>query len=305
MEPENGQDQVNGSPPPPKPKSRRGWMSDSPLDGGSGWPTSAYAIVPRQPGPPKAEETAAEPASKPAPAPEPAPPPEAEPQPSRKGRIGVLIIGLVVLVIAAVGGVLATRETKPDNKNQTETVAAPGPTTEPALPVVVDSGSSRPSTATTASAQTSAGPSLAGSAGASAETTVPAAPPSTAILRAGTAQFVVLAGQPDDAYDFDSGIKQAAGADATAGAIGITAANGAKFALLLSADTPSLAACSALPEDRWVSQVVIGSLVPGARVCMRTSEGRYAWFMTRAGALVTGALYTSNLDFVVYKKSGD
>src|SRR5215468_3277437 len=32
---------------PPKPRNRRGWMSDSPLDGGSGWPTSAYAIVQR------------------------------------------------------------------------------------------------------------------------------------------------------------------------------------------------------------------------------------------------------------------
>nr|BFE66422.1 hypothetical protein GCM10020063_109480 [Dactylosporangium thailandense] len=296
MEPENGQDQVNGSPPPPKPKSRRGWMSDSPLDGGSGWPTSAYSIVPRQPAPPKAEETAGEPAPEPVPVP--------EPEPSRKGRIGVLIIGLIVLVIAAVGGVLATRDTKPETKDQSDTIAAPGPTTEAALPIIVDSGSARPSGAAT-SAQTSTGPSQTVSAGASAETTVPAAPPSTAILRAGTAQFVVLAGQPDDAYDFDSGVKQAAGADATAGAIGISAANGAKFALLLTADTPSLAACSTLPEDRWVSQVVIGSLVPGARVCVRTSESRYAWFMTRAGELVTGALYTSNLDFVVYKKSGD
>jgi hypothetical protein len=32
---------------PPRPRTRRGWMSDSPLDGGSGWPTSAYAIIPR------------------------------------------------------------------------------------------------------------------------------------------------------------------------------------------------------------------------------------------------------------------
>lgn len=31
----------------PKPRTRRGWMSDAPLDGGSGWPTSAYAIIKR------------------------------------------------------------------------------------------------------------------------------------------------------------------------------------------------------------------------------------------------------------------
>lgn len=31
----------------PRPRNRRGWMSDSPLDGGSGWPTSAYAIIRR------------------------------------------------------------------------------------------------------------------------------------------------------------------------------------------------------------------------------------------------------------------
>ena len=36
-----------GEPAPPRPRTRRGWMSDSPLDGGSGWPTSAYAIIPR------------------------------------------------------------------------------------------------------------------------------------------------------------------------------------------------------------------------------------------------------------------
>ena len=65
---EPSHDQVNGS--PPRPRSRRGWMSDSPLDGGSGWPTSAYAIVPRQatpqtqqvPAQPSADTTAQQPA---------------------------------------------------------------------------------------------------------------------------------------------------------------------------------------------------------------------------------------------------
>ncbi|WP_426506025.1 hypothetical protein ACPPVO_49395 [Dactylosporangium sp. McL0621] len=303
MEPENGQDQVNGSPPPPKPKSRRGWMSDSPLDGGSGWPTSAYSIVPRQPTPAREEPR---PAPEPMPAPEPSPEPSPEPErPARKGRIGVLIIGIIVLVIAAVGGVLATREKSSGNDERTDAATATATeTTAPALPVVVETASATPSGATR-SAGAGAAPSAGAGAANSAPASAPAVAPSTGILRTGTAQFVVLAGQPDDAYDFDSATKQAAGADATAGAIGMTAANGAKFAVLLTDDTPSLAVCSAVPADRWVGQVVIGSLVPGARVCMRTSENRYAWFMTRAGELVTGALYTSNLDFVVYKKSGD
>jgi hypothetical protein len=221
----------------------------------------------------------------------------------------VLIIGIVVLVIAAVGGVLATREKSSGNDERTDAATATATeTTAPALPVVVETVSATPSDATRSGdtgAAPSAGASAANSAPASAPAGTPAAVPSSGILRTGTAQFVVLAGQPDDAYDFDSATKQAAGADATAGAIGITAANGATFAVLLTDDTPSLAVCSAVPADRWVGQVVIGSLVPGARVCMRTSENRYAWFMTRAGELVTGALYTSNLDFVVYKKSGD
>ncbi|GAA3268122.1 hypothetical protein GCM10020218_006960 [Dactylosporangium vinaceum] len=313
---ENGQDQVNGS--PPRPKSRRGWMSDSPLDGGSGWPTSAYAIVPRQPAPAKEEPPAPpEPPAEPPVAEERQAPPPA--QRSRSGRIGLLVIGLIVLIVAAVGGVLATRTKTADDRTDAAIASEPAalvpnggdtPTAEAtANPSGGASGqaggvgagggtASTPNSTAPSGSTAAADPSSSGA-------NVPAAPPSTAILRAGTAQFVILAGQPDDAYDFDNGIKQVAGADATAGAIGITAANGAKFAVLLTNDTPSLAACTAVPEARWVSQVVVGSLVPGAKVCVRTSENRYAWFITRAGELVTGALYTTNLDFIVYKKTGD
>ncbi|GAA4254715.1 hypothetical protein GCM10022255_060520 [Dactylosporangium darangshiense] len=300
---EHSHDQVNGS--PPRPKSRRGWMSDSPLDGGSGWPTSAYAIVPRQPAGP---DSAAQP-------PPPAAPPAEEPQPvapgSRKGRIAVLLIGLIVLVIAAVGGVLASRDNADSAKTgadaTTATTPAPDPTTGEPVVAVADPAASASGGASGAPAGSSASGSAAASAsaGTSAEATVPAAPPSTTILRTGTAQVAVLAGKPDDAYDFDSGAKQTAGADVTAGVIGLSAANGAKFAVLVGADTPSLAACSAVPEGQWIGQVLLASLLPGSKVCLRTSEGRYAWFMTRAGDVVNGALYTANLDFIVYKKAGE
>ncbi|GAA2370973.1 hypothetical protein GCM10010170_072230 [Dactylosporangium salmoneum] len=114
-----------------------------------------------------------------------------------------------------------------------------------------------------------------------------------------------MAGQPDDAYDFDSGLKQVAGADATASVLGLSAANGAKFAVLLGGDTPSLATCTAVPETGWTRQIVLATLVPGSKVCVRTSEGRYAWFMTRPGEAVPGALFSANLDYIVYKKTGD
>ena len=314
---EHSQDQVNGS--PPRPKSRRGWMSDSPLDGGSGWPTSAYAIVPRQPAGPSASGASGAAGVPPQP---PDAPPAEEPQPvppaSRRSRIAVLVIGLIVLVIAAVGGVLATRNDSDSAKAGIDATATttPAPDATTGEPVVAvgdpssgasgrtgaGAGAGAPVSGAAASGSAPASSALAsGSAGA----TVPAAPPSTAILRTGTAQLAVLAGQSDDAYDFDSGLKQAAGADATAGALGLSAANGAKFAVLLGGDTPSLAACSAVPESRWTGQVLLAGLVPGSKVCMRTSEQRYAWFMTRAGQAINGALYSANLDYVVYKKSGE
>jgi hypothetical protein len=166
------------------------------------------------------------------------------------------------------------------------------------------------STGASTSLDASGSPAAGGSGGPSAGpgtggSSAPAAPPTT-ILRSGTASLVALAGQPADAYDFDSGAKQPAGADATAGVIGLVAANGARFAVLVTAATPSLAVCSTVPDSQWTGQVMVASLVPGSKVCVHTSERRFAWFMTRAGdAAAGGALFTSNLDFVVYKKAGD
>jgi hypothetical protein len=294
-------------------------MSDSPLDGGSGWPTSAYAIVPRQPAGPSASASGASGAAGVPPQPPDAPPAE-EPQPvppaSRRSRIAVLVIGLIVLVIAAVGGVLATRNDSDSAKAGIDATTTPAPDATTGEPVVAvgdpTSGASGSAGAGAGAGAPVSGAAASGSAPASsalasgsAEANVPAAPPSTAILRTGTAQLAVLAGQSDDAYDFDSGLKQAAGADATAGALGLSAANGAKFAVLLGGDTPSLAACSAVPESRWTGQVLLAGLVPGSKVCVRTSEQRCAWFMTRAGQAINGALYSANLDYVVYKKSGE
>jgi hypothetical protein len=280
-------------------------MSDSPLDGGSGWPTSAYAIVPRQPTSPAAEAAPpAEPAE--ADAAEQPDVSEAPEQRSRAGRISALVIGVIVLIIAAVGGVLATRDKTGSGTTATgATTQAPAPTTgAPAVaagnPSTSTAGSADASAA--GSAGTSAGPSASGGAegSASASGAVPSGEATTttpaitsSILRSGTAQLVVLAGQPDEAYDFDSAAKQAAGADATAGAV------------LATVDTPSLAACSAIPAERWMGQITLAGVLPGSKVCVRTSEQRYAWFMTRAGEPVAGALLTANLDFVVYKKSGD
>ncbi|MEV8515627.1 hypothetical protein [Dactylosporangium sp. NPDC051484] len=301
---EHSHDQVNGS--PPRPPSRRGWMSDSPLDGGSGWPTSAYAVVPRQPAAPVEEA---------APAPPPAHEPEAVARTSRKGRIAVLLVGLVVLVIAVAGGVLATRDDSAKDGTGAATQSEGATTGKSAVPVTdpaaMPSGSAEGGGVggASATAGTSAEPSGSASGAATGPSagasTPPAAPLATGVLRAGTAQLAVLAGRPDEAYDFDSGSKRAAGADVTAGVIGLSAVNGARFAVLLTADTPSLSTCSAVPAGQWTGQVVLASLLPNSKVCVRTSEDRYAWFMTRAGEAVNGAVYSANLDFIVYKKAGE
>jgi hypothetical protein len=290
-------------------------MSDSPLDGGSGWPTSAYQIVPRTssaaPPPPVA-------GPEPAPA---APEPEDEFVPSRKGRIAALAIGLVVLIIAVVGGVLATRDYRARSDADATAVTTPSAnaaaTGVPAAPADdpsasaggVAGGSGAGGAGASLPAGAEAGPSgsaaASASAGASGGPSTPAGPPATGILRAGTAKLAVVAGQPDDAFDFDSGLKQTAGADATAGVLGISAANGARFAVLITSDTPSLAACSAVPAGQWVSQVLLAALLPGTKVCIHTSDDRYAWFMTRAGEAVNGAVFTANLDYIVYKRPGD
>lgn len=317
---EPSHDQVNGS--PPRPVSRRGWMSDSPLDGGSGWPTSAYAIVPRQATPPQPTPPAAQPD------PDPGPQDESQPvrhettedaeiaapedSPGRRRRIAVLVIGLIVLLVAVVGGVLATRGSGDDTKAPAgETRAVTGPAApETTAGAGAGTGSTAGPTASVSATPSLAAsgspvPALSGTPDPSAVATG-AVPQGTVtdVLRAGTVRLTVLAGQADETFDFDAGAKQAAGADVAAGALGLTAVGGAAFAPVLV--TPTLAACSAVPAGQWSDRVLLTALVPTAKVCVRTGEQRYGWFSPRSGdAVVSGQLYTTYLDFTVWKKSGD
>ncbi|MDG6102790.1 hypothetical protein Daura_41255 [Dactylosporangium aurantiacum] len=311
---EPSHDQVNGS--PPRPRSRRGWMSDSPLDGGSGWPTSAYAIVPRQATPqtqqvppqPSADTAAQRPVD-PAPAVPQQPPPAAEPEPAeaaprRRRRVAVLVIGLIVLVVAVVGGVLATRGADGTEESPGRTRAVTGP--------VVPTGTA-PTTTAAAGAGAAGGPSADASgspvssisASATPDPSTPASQaPVTDVLRAGTVRLAVLAGQPDETFDFDSGVKQAAGADVAAGALGLTAVGGAAFAPVTQA--PTLAGCGAVPAAQWSDRILLSALLPTAKVCFRTGDQRFGWFSPRSGeAVVGGQLYTTYLDFTVWKKAGD
>ncbi|MEV4508733.1 hypothetical protein AB0K00_07210 [Dactylosporangium sp. NPDC049525] len=329
---EPGHDQVNGS--PPRPGSRRGWMSDSPLDGGSGWPTSAYAIVPRQSTPQSqpqnttaqnttAQNTTAQGSGQGGAHQVPQQSgqqvrhettehadvePPRDPR-HRRRRIAVLVIGLIVLIVAAVGGVLATRNSgdgteEPVGENRA--VTGPAATTAGGT-TVTTAAATGVGGSVTPSLDASGSPVPGGSGTPDPSTVVTSAVPQgavTDVLRAGTVRMTVLAGQPDETFDFDSGAKQAAGADAAAGALGLTAVGGAAFAPVLQA--PTLAACSAVPAAQWTDRVLLTALLPTAKVCVRTGEQRFGWFSPRSGdAVISGQLYTTYLDFTVWKKTGD
>jgi hypothetical protein len=285
-------------------------MSDSPLDGGSGWPTSAYAIVPRQATPqpqtaPEQQETRAvpQPAERAEPA-EPTPDP-----PSRRWRIAALVIGLVVLLAAAVGGVLAIRDSGAGTEVPTGATSA---VTTPAAVATTRTAATASATATasvTASPSLDASgspvPGLSGSPDPNAVVTSPLPVGTvTDVLRAGSVRMTVLAGQADETFDFDSGAKQAAGADVAAGALGLTAVGGAAFAPV--AQAPTLAVCGAVPAAQWGDRVLLSALLPATKVCVRTGDQRFGWFTPRSGdAVLSGQLYTTYLDFTVWKKAGD
>jgi len=299
---EHSHDQVNGS--PPRPGSRRGWMSDSPLDGGSGWPTSAYALVPRQPAAPRKEREEPKPepvAALPVPS-------HAAPQ-SRTGRVIALVVGLIVLIVAIVGGVLATRHSSGDQP--VPRAGQPQGITTPTLPPGAAPGLTGSAGATTsidANGSPVVGasgpdPGLSPDPGAVVISPLPEGSP-TDVLRAGTVRLAYLVGRPDDAFDLDTGVKQAAGADMAAAATGIKAVNGAQLAPWTGLSNPTQADCSSVVQ--WTDQVLLTALIPGARVCVRTSGQRFAWFTPRGGdALVSGAIYTTYLDFTVWKKPGE
>ncbi|GAA0741854.1 hypothetical protein Drose_28120 [Dactylosporangium roseum] len=282
-------------------------MSDSPLDGGSGWPTSAYAVVPRQPTAPEPETVPGPVAEDTKPAEEPArgAPSAGRPgRPARKGRVVALVVGLIVLVIAAAGGVLATRGSSTTRDGGTTNPShAPAVVTTPTA-----NGVSGVSVGPDRSGGSTGVPSLdpSGSAGPGGVVVGPIPEGGTDVLRVGTVRLTVLLGQPDEAFDFDTGTKSATGGDVTAAAVGLSAGAGAQLAVWTAPEIPSFAGCAALPAEQWVNQVVLAVLVPGSRVCVYTNEARYAWFTPRgADLVVAGQIYSTYLDFTVFKKPGD
>ncbi len=351
--PEDGK----GAAPSPRPRSRRGWMSDSPLDGGSGWPTSAYAIVSRPSGQPESTATSASPAaptnpdasarpvaapSNPAtnPTTNPATNPTTNPatsagadrtdpaaaaatkRSSRKAkratvpvpksptrpdaeheehprRRAVAVLGALVFVLGVVVAVAFAVRTAGRTANATDAAASTDPSTGTSAGVPTDpSASTNPTPTGNPGATGSAAAPVVPEAGTTGATTGP--------LRSGTVRLTVVAGRPDEAFDLDSGTKDAPGADLTAGVIGLTATNGAKFAPWTQASTPTAAGCAVVPEAQWSTSVLLAALLPGSNTCVRTSEGRPASFTARAGQTVTdGQLYATYLDFTVWRKSGD
>ncbi len=324
---EPSHDQVNGS--PPRPGSRRGWMSDSPLDGGSGWPTSAYAIVPRQ-ATPQTQQSQPSPSAQPQPSQSQTPQSQAqqgatqrpvrhettehaEADPpgddrARRRRIAVLVIALIVLLVAAVGGVLATRGSGGGSGEPArDSRAVTGPVVPPITAEATTTTGGSPGTSAGPSLDASGSPVPGGSGTPDPSAVVTSAVPQgtgTDVLRSGTVRLTVLAGQPDEAFDLDTGTKQATGADVAAGALGLAAVGGAAFAPVLQA--PTLAGCSAVPAAQWSERVLLSALLPTAKVCVRTGEQRFGWFTPRSGdAVISGQLYTTYLDFTVWKKAGD
>ncbi|GGM60001.1 hypothetical protein ACFFX1_04635 [Dactylosporangium sucinum] len=297
---EHSHDQVNGS--PPKPRSRRGWMSDSPLDGGSGWPTSAYAIVPRQPAPPREESLPA------AAEPEEAAPVEPEGRPNRGRLVTLVVLGVVVLAIAVAGGVLATRDASSPRSGTPAAVTTPTPD-DPTVAATGPSAGASPSGSAGRSLDVNGSP-LPTPSGSFAEpgpvvVESPVPPDATDVLRVGTVRLSALLGLPGETFDFDSGTATVTGADVTAAAVGLNAGTGAMLAVWTAPEPPTLAGCSGTTVQ-WSNQVLLAAMVPGARVCVQTTDGRYGWFTPRGGGvIVNGALYTTNLDFTVYKKTGD
>jgi hypothetical protein len=260
------------------------------------------------------------------------PPPE-QGRPSGEGRhparrvlavIGALIFVLVV-IIAVVFAVRSAGRSASASDTATTSATADGTAGGTA-----DGGSTAAGQVTRvgASANPSSGPNAGAPAGPSAGTapssptgstaaivpgaTVPGAT-TTGVLRSGTVRLAVVAGQPSEAFDLDSGTKGDPATfaatqrpDITAVALGLTTANGAAFAPWTRAEKPSATGCATLLDTQWTNNVPLATLLPGANVCVLTSQGRTALFTVRTGFAVTeGQLYTTFLDFTVWKKPTD
>ena len=351
-------------------------MSDSPLDGGTGWPTSAYTLVPRPavtpaetpshgpmaaPRSPSATSpeprTEAEPGSQAEPGSEAGPGSDAGPRsktesvteasagdptaPARRtggperhsttgggapetepagdagsppdagdGRrrtlavVGTLVAVLGVALIVSVI-VLANRRSAgaddPDDRVSTQAPAVAGPTGGA-------EASGAPAGSTGANGSAGALPNGSVAADPSANPAIPMVPGggTTDVLRSGTVRLTVIAGRPDETFDLDTGTKEAPNTDIAAAAVGLNATNGARFAPWTQPDPPSAAGCAAMPDPLWSTSVVLAAVLPGTTVCVKTSEQRPASFVTRTGDAITdGQLYTTYLEFTVWKKVGD
>jgi hypothetical protein len=237
--------------------------------------------------------------------------PLGEDVPSRRGRTLAVIGALVVVLAIAIAIVFALRSAAgraAGTDNAAGAVADAAST--PSDPIAEPGAGTAPTTGTSNDGATSAGPggSAAPTLAASGQPGNPEAG-DTGVLRSGTVRLTVVAGQTEEAFDLDTGTKadpSAPGSDISAAAVGLTATNGARFAAWTQAGSPNATGCAATPEARWSTTVPVEALLPGANTCVRTSEGRLASFTTRPGPAVTdGRLYTTYLDFTVWKKLGD
>jgi hypothetical protein len=288
----------------PKPRTRRGWMSDSPLDGGSGWPTSAYAIIRRpegylsangpQPASTKnvAEATVDE-------LPQKELPKKVPRQTSRRaenhsdqetsGRTthagprtprGLAIAGaLVVLVALALVVFFAVRA----NGTDTQQPVSSTPTRTANVDNVVEPESS---TAVWFAPEVKAGE----------------------VLRAGSVRLSIGPDNADESFDFDSGMKGAGEQQPDLHAVtqGLWATHGAHLAVWTQTGSPTAAGCRALPSAEWTSVLAVEPGLTGPTVCVQTSEGRVASFVARPITIGPGgSVQTVYLDFTVWKKAGD
>jgi hypothetical protein len=270
-------------------RGRRGWMSDSPIDGGSGWPTSAYAIIPAPA--PSVERSGARPVEPVADVPtgtvgQPPAGPSGTARPSGSARRGVLVTAAAVLLLVV--AIVAVALLQPSGEEgRAAGQPAAGVTTSPAP---VDDGTTRD----------------AGGAGAGGSASV--------VLRTGTVRIAVAVGQPQEAFDLDAGVKGTPGGfgasqlpDLAAAALGLTALNGARFsAWVLPAAAPTAAGCGELPAAQWSSSVLRAALVPNAVTCVRTSDDRFgALTVQGVDAVGGGDDFAADISFTVWKKPGD
>jgi hypothetical protein len=322
----------------PKPRTRRGWMSDSPLDGGSGWPTSAYAIIRRPEGylsangssPATTKPASTKPATtKPATTQNGAEPPVDEHpkiglprQASRHlgragnrgghettegatraeptdGAVARTPRGLAIAGALVVLVALALVVFFAVRANRTDTQQP------------VSSAPTRTANLdTVAEPESSSAVSFAPEATTTAMTTTTATSVAGDVLRAGSVRLSIGPDRADESFDFDSGIKGASAGeqqpDLHALTQGLWAAHGAHVALWTQPGSPTAAGCRALPSADWTSVITVEPGLNGPTVCVQTSEGRVASFVARPIDIgPDGGVQTVYLDFTVWKKAGD